>query len=131
QPPAIDAAKGIIYVGTGNNYTVPDSVATCQATASAGVTMPCTDPADYFDSALALDLHTGSILWSKLLHGYDVWTVACSSPRSGVTCPSPAGPDYDLGGSGPNLLPGLVGFGQKSGIFWALEPSTGNILWSA
>src|SRR4029078_3460603 len=41
-----------------------------------------------------------------------------------------AGPDYDLSGSGPNLLPGLVGFGQKSGGFWALDPPSGNILWS-
>ena len=26
QPPAIDTIKSLIYVGTGNNYTVPDSV---------------------------------------------------------------------------------------------------------
>ena len=28
-------------------------------------------------------------------------------------------------------LPGLVGFGQKSGIYWALNPATGDILWSS
>jgi len=131
QPPAIDAAKGVIYVGVGNNYTVPDTVASCQAEANAGLSVSCTDPADYFDTALALNMTTGAILWNKQVHGYDVWTVACSNAKTGVTCPSPAGPDYDLGGSGPNLLPGLVGFGQKSGIFWGLEPATGDILWSA
>ncbi len=130
QPPAVDAANGVIYVGTGNNYTVPDSVETCQAQVSAGMANSCMDPADYFDSVLALNLKTGAILWSQQLQGYDTWTVACSSPKDGTTCPSPAGPDYDLSGSGPNLLPGLVGFGQKSGVFWALDPSNGDIQWS-
>ena len=129
QPPAIDSVKGLIYVGTGNNYTVPDAVASCQAKTSAGSPTSCTDPADYFDSALALNLSTGAIVWSKQLHGYDVWTVACSSPKAGTTCPSPAGPDFDFSGSGPNLLQGLVGFGQKSGMFWALDPGSGDILW--
>jgi polyvinyl alcohol dehydrogenase (cytochrome) len=130
QPPAIDPIKGIIYVGTGNNYDVPDAVASCQSKMSAGASIPCTDPADYFDSVLAVNLKTGAILWSEHLHGYDVWTVACANAKAGVTCPSPAGPDYDLSGSGPNLLPGLVGFGQKSGVFWSLDPSSGQILWS-
>jgi polyvinyl alcohol dehydrogenase (cytochrome) len=130
QPPAIDAAKGTIYVGTGNNYSVPDAVSNCQKKAGVGINTPCTDPADYFDSVVALNLSTGAVIWSKQLHGYDVWTVACSSPKAGVTCPSPAGPDYDFSGSGPNLLPGLVGFGQKSGLYWSLDPSNGDILWS-
>lgn len=130
QPPAIDSGKGLIYVGTGNNYNVPDAVAACQAKVSAGANASCTDPADYFDSALALDLRTGAIVWSKQLHGYDVWTVACVNAKPGVTCPSPAGPDYDLGGSGPNLMRGLVGFGQKSGIYWGLDPATGELQWS-
>ncbi len=129
QPPAIDPDRGIVYVGTGNNYNVPEEVSTCQAKVGTGMTMSCTDAADYFDSALAVDLQTGAIVWSKQLHGYDVWTVACISAKAGVTCPSPAGPDYDLGGSGPNLLQGLVGFGQKSGIYWGLDPSTGEIAW--
>jgi polyvinyl alcohol dehydrogenase (cytochrome) len=131
QPPAIDTARNLIYVGTGNNYTVPEAVATCVAKVSAGTVISCTDPADYFDSALALDLRTGAIVWNKQLQGYDVWTVACINAKPGVTCPSPAGPDYDLSGSGPNLLPGLVGFGQKSGIYWGLDPSDGEIAWSA
>jgi polyvinyl alcohol dehydrogenase (cytochrome) len=130
QPPAIDTARGLIYVGTGNNYTVPAAVASCQSKASAGVNSSCTDPADYFDSALALDVRTGTIVWNKQLQGYDVWTVACITAKTGVTCPSPAGPDYDFSGSGPNLLQGFVGFGQKSGTYWALDPSNGDVEWS-
>ena len=38
--------------------------------------------------------------------------------------------DFDLGGSGPNLLPMFVGFGQKSGIYWALDPDNGHVKWS-
>ncbi|HLK63417.1 MAG TPA: PQQ-binding-like beta-propeller repeat protein [Bryobacteraceae bacterium] len=130
QPPAIDVAKGIVYVGTGNNYSVPDSVETCQAEVSAGMANSCLDATDYFDSVLAVNLKTGAILWSKQLQGYDTWTVACANLKEGTTCPSPAGPDYDLSGSGPNLVPGMVGFGQKSGTFWALDPSSGDIQWS-
>ena len=50
---------------------------------------------------------------------------------SGVgNCPSPEGPDYDFGGSGPNMLGSdLIGIGQKSGIYWALNPETGTVVW--
>jgi polyvinyl alcohol dehydrogenase (cytochrome) len=91
-------------------------VKACQAAALAANSLKadCSAPDDYFDTALALNLTTGKIVWSKRLQGYDVWIVPCIRPRAGVTCPSPSGPDYDLGGSGPNLLPHIVGFGQKS-----------------
>ncbi len=127
QPPVIDPERGVLYIGTGNNYTAPASVLACQ-TANPTATN-CTAPDDYFDTALALDLHTGAVRWSRRLWGYDVWTVVCLRPTAGATCPSPSGPDYDLGGSGANLMPGLLGFGQKSGIYWALNPENGSILW--
>jgi polyvinyl alcohol dehydrogenase (cytochrome) len=132
QPPAIDAARGTLYVGTGNNYSVPAEVEACQAKAIADndPNANCTPVNDYFDTALALDLKTGAIKWAKRLYGFDVWTVACIQPKAGVTCPSPSGPDYDLSGSGPNLLRNIVGFSQKSGIYWALNPDTGEIVWS-
>jgi polyvinyl alcohol dehydrogenase (cytochrome) len=43
----------------------------------------------------------------------------------------PSGPDYDFGGTGPNLLTGrnILGIGEKSGIYWALDPNSGNVLW--
>ncbi|HEV7447048.1 MAG TPA: PQQ-binding-like beta-propeller repeat protein, partial [Steroidobacteraceae bacterium] len=37
---------------------------------------------------------------------------------------------FDLGGSGPNLIGNIVGFGQKSGIYWALNSDNGSIVWS-
>ena len=135
QPPAIDPARGQLYVGTGNNYSAPASVLQCQQQAiDANNPHPdCTPPDDHFDSALALDLADGHIRWSRRLQDYDVWTDACLPGFTAFPgkCPSPAGPDYDLGGSGPNLLSdlGLVGFGQKSGIYWALNADDGSIRW--
>src|SRR4029077_15903289 len=91
----------------------------------------CFAPDDYFDTALSLDLRTGRVKWSKRVQGDDVWTVACLTNPNPVACPEPTSPDYDLGGSGPNLLRNLVGFGQKSGMYWALNPDDGAILWSS
>lgn len=145
QPPAIDPQRGLLYIGTGNNYTVPASVEACQESAeAAGITdADCTAPDDYFDAALALDLQTGAIRWAhKKLHGggsiawsygvedYDTWTTGCTQAQPPINCASPKGPDYDLGGSGPNLFPNMVGFGQKSGVYWAFNPDNGDVLWS-
>ena len=133
QPPAIDAVRGLLYIGTGNNYSAPGNVEACESESLAdnNQSPDCTATHNYFDTALALDLKTGAIAWSKRLKAYDVWTVACIDSKEAAICPSPAGPDYDLGGSGPNLLSNLVGFGQKSGIYWALNPDTGDIVWTS
>ena len=91
----------------------------------------CLAADDYFDSAVALDLQTGAVRWSRRLQGFDIWTVACLKNPNPMSCPVPDSPDYDLGGSGPNLFPNLVGFGQKSGIYWGLNPDTGAVIWSS
>jgi len=128
QPPAIDPKRGTLFIGTGNNYTVPPDVVACQ---NANPTANCTAPDDFFDAALALDLKTGQVKWSKKLQGTDTWTVACvTSSGPNPNCPVPSSPDFDLGGAGPNLVGNIVGFGQKSGIFWALNPDNGSIVWS-
>ncbi len=131
QPPAIDVKRGTIFVGTGNNYEVPQSVKTCLSEMAGSAQAACFDPADLYDTALALDLQTGHVKWSKRVQGTDVWTVACTKNPNPVSCPEPSSPDYDLSGSGPNLLPNFVGFGQKSGIYWAFNPDNGNILWTS
>jgi len=99
---------------------------------NADPTANCAAADDFFDTALALDLKTGRIKWAKRLQGNDTWTVACLLPTGPkANCPVPSSPDFDLGGSGPNLVGGIVGFGQKSGIYWALNPVDGHIVWSA
>src|ERR1700751_1063875 len=129
QPPAIDPKRGTLFIGTGNNYTVPATVIACQ---NATPTADCTAPDDFFDAALGLDLKTGQVKWSKKLQGSDTWTVACiTSSGPNPNCPVPSSPDFDLGGSGPNLVGNIVGFGQKSGIFWVLNPTDGKRIYVA
>ncbi|HEY1767919.1 MAG TPA: PQQ-binding-like beta-propeller repeat protein [Terracidiphilus sp.] len=127
QPPVVEPGRRLLYVGTGNNYSAPAAVLACRA--AHPMDPNCTASNDHFDSVLAMDLRTGAVRWTRRLWGYDVWTVACIAPRAGVSCPSPAGPDYDLGGSGANLANGILGIGQKSGIYWALDAQDGAILW--
>jgi polyvinyl alcohol dehydrogenase (cytochrome) len=143
QPPAIDPARGVLYIGTGNNYTVPASVLACQAQAEAAnnTSAVCTPADDYIDTALALDLRTGKVKWAHNVDtpnvgwahrvlNYDNWTIGCKASPPNSNCPTPKGPDFDLGGAGPNLLNHLVGFGQKSGVYWAFDPDDGHVLWN-
>jgi polyvinyl alcohol dehydrogenase (cytochrome) len=114
-----DPRTGLLYAGTGNNYTVPPGV--CATPGQTG----CTPPAagDYEDSVLGMDLRTGAIRWADRMEPADAF-------------PVPGGPDFDFG-SGPNLFTAtvagrprrLLGAGQKSGIYWALDPATGKLIW--
>jgi polyvinyl alcohol dehydrogenase (cytochrome) len=132
QPPAIDPKRGMLFAGTGNNYTAPAAVEACQ---NATPTANCAAADDFFDTALALDLKSGQIKWSKKLQSIDTFTGTCgfgaARPTPGnPNCPVPNSQDFDFGGAGPNLVANIVGFGQKSGIYWALDPDNGNIVWS-
>ena len=118
-------ANGTLFAATGNNYTVPAKVAKCAAHHQGSLS--CMSQDDHFDAGVAFNPATGAIKWAHTLWGYDAWTVACKT--GGTNCPSPAGPDYDFG-DGPNFLGNLIGFGQKSGIYWALDPANGDIVWA-
>ncbi len=141
--PVIDHDRGSVYISTGNNYAVPAAVSTC-ATEFAGqaaqlraciAAVPGSQD-NHFDSILALNLKTGAIKWATSAIAYDAFTVGCSFP-GGANCPSPAGPDYDFG-QGPALFTAkgpkgkprqLLGQGQKSGQYWALDPQDGSVVW--
>jgi polyvinyl alcohol dehydrogenase (cytochrome) len=135
--PAFDPATNTLFVTTGNNYTVPDSVKTCEA--NGGTPAQCLDPNDHVDSIVALDASNGQIKWATGTGKFDDWNTSCiagfGSPNN---CPANPGPDYDFG-SGPQLFTInkphgqsqlVVGAGEKSGEYWALDAATGNILWS-
>jgi polyvinyl alcohol dehydrogenase (cytochrome) len=117
-------------VGTGNNFSVPQIVETCFLNNSSNPS--CAASNDYFDSVVTLDLTTGEVKWATFASYYDVWNTSCiggGAPGVG-NCPSPEGLDYDFGGSGPNMLgPNVLGIGQKSGIYYALNPDTGSVVW--
>jgi polyvinyl alcohol dehydrogenase (cytochrome) len=127
--PVVDPSNFMVYVGTGNNYTVPAGV--CTTPGETGCTAPASD--DYADSVVALSIFTGVVTWSHPTLTADVTTTACTSPAE------ECGPDFDFG-SGPNLYTvtgaygikrQLLGIGQKSGVYYALDPSTGQTVWQA
>lgn len=98
--PAVDAANGNVYVGTGNAYS--------------GTAAPTTD------SVIKLDLRTGAILsWFQATAG-DVF----SSTTPGFDFDFGASPN--LFGVGNRLI---VGEGEKGGVYWALDRSTMKPIW--
>jgi polyvinyl alcohol dehydrogenase (cytochrome) len=144
--PSIDPRRKLLYVSTGNNYDVPEDVAACvQKVVSedpnneARVRACLGSEKNFFDAIVALDLETGAIRWGRSMLPYDGFTIACVFMPEvfGANCPSPAGPDHDFG-QAPMLFQGkrarkavdLVGAGQKSGKFWALDRDTGAVVWS-
>lgn len=137
--PAIDKKRKQLYIATGNNYSAPDEFLFCieEARDDEDAQRDCLVPDNYFDAILALDMDTGAVNWSNVVIPFDVFTLACVYELP--TCPDPEGPDSDFG-QAPMLMKvkigrkrkwtDLVGVGQKSGVFWALDADTGDVVWS-
>jgi polyvinyl alcohol dehydrogenase (cytochrome) len=110
--PAIDTRRNAVYVTTGNAFSLPASRLS--------------------DAFVALDLDSGTILWSNQMTDKDAYTSACRLPDK-TNCPA-NGPDFDFGASPilvnlPDGRRALVA-GQKSGMVHALDPDAGGeILW--
>ncbi|WP_263385147.1 outer membrane protein assembly factor BamB family protein [Granulicella arctica] len=134
----VDPKRDSVYVSTGNNYSIPDAADKCVSSSTSAVgKLACLDPKDLIDAVVSLDLETGRVKWSRRLEGVDTWTVSCVvNPHAGIPCPDNAGPDYDFG-SAPNFFTtkehgrtmDVVGAGQKSGMYWGLNPDNGDVLW--
>lgn len=146
--PVVDPSRNSVYISTGNNYSVPAAVEACLAKDINGNLPPVEDilaciaavpgSADnWFDAVLSLDMTTGRIKWGTKVLPVDAWTVSCLlpfPPFNPENCPETDSPDYDFG-QGPALFKtpnnvDLLGIGQKSGIYWALNPDNGNIVWA-
>jgi polyvinyl alcohol dehydrogenase (cytochrome) len=102
--PALDLDRGLLYVGTDRAFS-PNPI-------------PYGNPM----SVLALDLETGDERW------------AFNAPPGG----GPTAPTGDVGfAASPNLFSAtlfgqrrdFVGIGQKSGMYWALDRDTGEMVW--
>lgn len=146
--PVVDEARHTVFVGTGDNYSHPTDPVFLACLAGGGVEATCLPASDHVDSILALDMSTGAIKWANRLvtwyqygvtSGSDDWNVGCDF--GGINCPSnlpnsPSGPDFDFA-SAPNEITyqtahgskTILGAGQKSGIYYALDPDTGTLLW--
>ncbi len=109
--PTVDAKRGLLYIGTGENYTAPAT--------------------NTSDAIQAIDLKTGKLVWNWQATKNDTWNLACPDDPN---CPDPIGPDVDFG-MAPILVYDSINqrdilvVGQKSGVVHALVPENGQVLW--
>lgn len=148
--PVVDALRNSVYVATGNDYMVPKAILECQTLGTPDMVKACVDSVpgsdqNHFDSVVALDLQTGAIKWARAMLQFDTWNIACvfSTSDNQTNCTDPHGGDYDFA-QGPTLFTviqaptetsgprsrQLLGAGQKSGMYWALDPNDGSVVWS-
>ncbi len=134
--PAVDSGRGSLYMVTGSNYTVPGFVLDCLNNSPNSAA--CVAPDDLFDSIVALDLANGAVKWATHTIPYDAWNTSCApGAQTAANCPIPTGPGFDFS-QGAALFTAsttlgrspLVGAGQRSGRYWALDPNTGAARWS-
>ena len=114
--PTVDVKRGLLYFGTGENYSSPAN----------GMS----------DAIIAIELATGAVRWVRQTIAGDAWNAACLKAGSLANCPKEDGPDFDFGA--PPILARLpngkdiVLAGQKSGMIFGLDPDAdGKILWQA
>ena len=110
--PVVDAKRGLLYFGTGQNSSSPAT--------------------ETSDAIIALDLKTGERRWVFQALANDAWNAACLT--GGASCPAEKGPDFDFGAS-VILLERAEGdlllAGQKSGDVYALDPDKrGAMVWN-
>lgn len=112
--PTIDRTKRRVYVGTGDNYSEPDTPTA--------------------DSVVALDLDSGKIVWSTQFTKENVYKIECGDPPA-AGCSPPKVPEFDLGAS-PVLIdrpgPRVLILGQKTGMVYGVDPDRdGKLIWHA
>ena len=109
--PTYDSKRGLLYFGSGENYS---------------------SPADgNSDAVIAVDARTGKRKWTTQLTKGDAWNVGCMMGND--NCPKEKGPDLDVAAS-PLLIPlgggrDVIVAGQKSGVAHGIDPATGKVLW--
>jgi len=111
--PTIDARRGVLYHGSGENYSTPAD--------------------DNSDAVFAVDLATGKRVWAYQTTPDDAWNGACMM-QDHPNCPRENGPDFDIAASA--MLVSLdrgrqaLIVGPKSGEVLALDPDDkGKLLW--
>jgi len=111
--PTVDAARGLIYIGTGENYSGPAT--------------------DTSNAIIAFNMASGEMAWKRQFLPGDIWNMACEAPMH-PNCPDRSGVDLDFGA--PPVLVTLderdyLLAGQKSARVFALDPAeSGEPLWS-
>jgi polyvinyl alcohol dehydrogenase (cytochrome) len=116
--PSVDPKRGLVYIVSGDSYTDEET--------------------DGDDAVFAIEMKTGKIRWRHQVTQGDNFVMGCGPKSTTGNCPTPMGPDYDFGAT-PILFKAASGkagggkevllAGQKSGIVYGFEPSTGKLLW--
>ena len=99
---AIDDARRLVFIGTGQTYEAPAS--------------------PRGDSLIAIHYDTGEVAWVHQFTEGDVFTIAHNGP----------GPDADVGAAPNLFSIGtrdVVGVGQKNGFYHVLDRETGETVW--
>lgn len=113
--PTFSRERGLVYFGTGQNYTHPTTTTS--------------------DAIFALDIETGEVRWIRQFTENDAYTAACNiEALNHPNCAKPTGPDVDFGGP-PMLvrMPDgneLLIAGQKSAEVHAMNPASGEVVWT-
>lgn len=113
--PTIDIKRGVLYVGTGNNFAPPSTRMS--------------------DSLLAIELESGRVRWARQITENDIWNGSCRAPnREEAACPNKDAPDFDFTGSALLVDVGngrqLIVVGNKTGIIFGFDPDAeGKIVW--
>jgi polyvinyl alcohol dehydrogenase (cytochrome) len=147
---SINTQERLIYVGTGNNYRVPDAVNNCTAKAIAegnfSAIAACDHPENRANSILAIDIDTGALRWARKFPNTtgnrpDTYTIACGfdavpSFYFPEFCPPFSGPDADFAHSPMRVkvrfnrtnVDALI-VAQKSGMAYCFRESDGYVIW--
>ena len=112
--PTVDPVRRAVYFGTGDATTAPSPKTT--------------------DAIMAVDINTGKLLWAYQATENDVFMGGCNGPNRSEACPTPLGPDMDIGNSPilktlPNGKRVLI-TGTKDADVVALDPdNNGKLLY--
>lgn len=111
--PTVDEKRGLIYAGTGENYSSPAQGSS--------------------DAVIAFKIDTGEIAWVRQTVAGDAWNVACMpNTPTPENCPEEIGPDVDFA-SPPILVRDgdreILVAAQKNGQAHGIDPDTGKQLW--
>lgn len=110
--PTIDPARNAVYFGTGDATTAPAPKTT--------------------DGIMAVNINTGEFLWAYQATENDVFMGGCNGAVKSEACPTPMGPDMDIGNSPvlktlPNGKRVLIA-GTKGGDVFGLDPDNNGAL---
>jgi len=136
--PAISESLNLVFIGTGNNYAIPEDVRDCLNGLQPGQSSYlCQAPNNYDDSILALNLTTGQVVWNFSAFGVDWFSWNCRQAFDPNACSNNSqlpGRDWDFA-QAPMLFKHtktgqlLVGAASKGGMVFTLDANTGKVVW--